>query len=126
MILKFMRERDWYNANRNRLSKGLPETGLGIHLIDELKASEWSPEFETLMRHRLVMGSLRYGKLGAKGKPTYDRTSSIIKRLESYKETGNKEFLVDCANLCLCEFVECRHPKAHFASIDDGEHVKTN
>ena len=119
-----MRDRNWYNANRSRLTKGLPETGLAIHLIDELKVSEWSPEFERLMRNRLLMGSIRYGKLRAKGKPAYDRTGSIIKRLERYKETGNKEFLVDCANLCLVEFVECKHPKAHFSAVDGGEHVE--
>ena len=72
-----MRDKQWYVDNRSRLKRGLPETGPAIHLIDELKASEWSPEFEQLMRNRLVMGGLRYGKLGAKGKPVYDRMTSI-------------------------------------------------
>lgn len=31
------------------------------------------------------------------------------------------EYLVD---LCLLEFEECDHPKAHFDAIDDGEHVE--
>jgi hypothetical protein len=105
--------------------KGLPETSSGKLDLAELKESEWSEEFEQLMRNRLLLGSIRYGRLNAKGKPVYARTASILKRLELYKESGNKEYLVDCANLCLCEFVECRHPKAHFAAIDDGEHVKT-
>ncbi len=30
--------------------------------LDELAASEWSPEFERLMRNRLIMGALRYGR----------------------------------------------------------------
>jgi len=33
--------------------------------------------------------------------------------------------LVDIANLCLCEFVECHHPLAHWHAMDGGEHVRT-
>lgn len=93
--------------------------------LEELKKSEWSPEFEGLMRNRLVMGALRYGKIHQKGKPQYDRVESMIKRLIKYKETGNKEYLVDVANLSLLEFEECNHPNQHFHSIDEhNEHVK--
>ena len=92
--------------------------------IESLRLTEWDTEFEQLMRNRLVMGAMRYGKIGAPGKPIYDRVSSIIKRMEKYKATGNKEFLVDVANLCLLEFVECHHPNAHFHAIDDGEHTE--
>ena len=91
--------------------------------LEELKQTEWSVDFETLMRNRLIMGALRYGRIGAKNKPKYDRVSSMIKRLTKFQESGNKEFLVDVANLCLLEFVECNHPNQHFNSIDDGEHV---
>lgn len=91
---------------------------------DELRASEWSPEFERLMRNRLMMGALRYGRLGAEGKPQYDRIASAVKRLQQYDRTGNQELLVDAANLCLVEFVEGRHPTRHFHAVDDGEHVE--
>jgi len=91
--------------------------------LESLKQSEWSVDFETLMRNRLIIGAIRYGKIKAVGKPKYDRIGSMIKRLSKYQESGNKEFLVDVANLCLLEFVECHHPNAHFTSIDDGEHV---
>lgn len=92
--------------------------------FDELKKTEWSVDFEKLMRNRLIMGALRYGKLHAKNKPVYNRVDSMIKRLQKYQDTGNKEFLVDVANLSLLEFEECKHPNAHFNSIDDGEHVQ--
>ena len=94
--------------------------------LADLERSEWSPQFERLMRNRLLMGALRYGPIGAPGKPQYDRVRSMIKRLNRYDETGNKEFLVDVANLCLLEFVECHHPTAHFHAIDEhNEHVQT-
>jgi len=91
----------------------------------ELQASEWSANFERLQRNRLIMGALRYGKLGAPGKPQYDRVDSICKRITAYQASGNLELLVDVANLCLCEFVEGKHPKRHWNAEDDGAHVKT-
>jgi len=119
--LRFFYDNAWrWKCGLPELDK--PENKPAI-TYEELKASEWSNEFEELMRNRLIMGALRYGRIGASSKPQYERTNSMIKRLNKYAETGNKEFLVDVANLCLLEFVECHHPKAHFDSIDDGEHV---
>ena len=94
--------------------------------LSSLRESEWDAEFESLMRNRLVMGALRYGKIvrdpkELEKKPPYNRIASIKKRLDIYSETGNKEYLVDCANLCLMEFVECRHPNAHFKAIDETD-----
>ena len=102
---------------------GLPEENKETYL-EELYRTEWSSKFENLMRNRLVMGGMRYGRMGAKDKPKYDRISSIEKRLKKYQETGNQEFLVDCANLLMLEFVEPNR-EVHFKSIDDGEHVDT-
>ena len=104
---------------------GLPETEEAnqVSSYEGLKESEWSADFEKLMRNRLIIGALRYGRIGAANKPQYDRVSSMIKRLSKYQETGNKEFLVDVANICLLEFVECNHPNQHFHAIDDGEHT---
>lgn len=67
-------------------------------------------QFETLMRNRLIMGALRYGRLHAPGKGTYNRPGGIVKRLQQYQETGNLECLVDIANLALLEFEEGTHP----------------
>jgi hypothetical protein len=96
-----------------------PVAPLRSETFDSLYQSEWSPEFERLMRNRMVMGALRYGKLRAPGKPVYDRIGSIRRRLDAYEATGNKELLVDAANLLLLEFEECHHPLAHFAALDD-------
>ncbi len=79
--------------------------------LADLYRTEWSAEFERYMRNRLVMGAMRYGRLGESGKPQYDRIASIMKRLYEYQRSGNTEMLVDAANLCLCEFVEGNHPR---------------
>jgi hypothetical protein len=89
---------------------------------EELATTQWSPFFERLMRNRLILGAFRYGPLGASGKPAWDRMRSVRSRLASYELTGNKEMLVDVANLMLCEFVECAHPTAHFQPLDGGHH----
>jgi len=86
-----------------------------------LVTTEWSSIFEKLMRNRLIVGSYRYGRLGAKGKPTYANIPSMIKRLQAYETDGNDEHLVDVANLCLCEFIEGTHPLKHFGSIDEHD-----
>jgi hypothetical protein len=84
--------------------------------LSDLQRTEWSKSFETLMRNRLIQGALRYGRIHAPGKPTYDRTAAISKRLVQYTNTGNLEFLVDIANLALLEFEEGRHPCRHWAT----------
>jgi hypothetical protein len=120
-------EMTYFEKMRERLEQraGLIQPEPPRYRLADLERSEWSPEFERLMRNRLIMGALRYGLMGAPGKPKYDRIGSIEKRLKAYRETGNKELLVDSANLCLMEFVECHHPKAHFAADDSGiNHVK--
>ena len=96
----------------------------GTPTLESLKRTEWSDEFEKLMREGLVMGALRYGKLGAPNKPQYDRIPDMIRRLKQYQSDGNLEHLRDVANIALCEFVEGVHPKKHLKQIDDGEHVK--
>jgi len=86
--------------------------------------TEWSPEFERLMRNRLIMGAFRYGRLHGKGKPQWDRTISIVKRLAQYRVDGNREHLVDVANLALLEFEEGINKDRPIHAIDDGEHVE--
>lgn len=90
--------------------------------MDELTHTEWSPKFEQYMRNRLIMGAFRYGRLHDSKKPRFDRIESACKRLELYQKTGNMEYLVDVANMCLLEFEEGIHPNKHFKSVDDGKH----
>lgn len=108
---------------------GMSETTTEIKALpslDDLKLSEWSPEFEQLMRNRLIFGAIRYGPMGhggiPRGKPTYDRCESIRQRLTRYEQTGNAEWLVDIANMALLMYEERYHPNFHFHSVDDGYH----
>jgi hypothetical protein len=92
--------------------------------LDDLRRSEWAPDFEQAMRSRLIIGALRYGLLRAAGKPQYNRVKSIHKRIDLYLRTGNLEHLVDVANMALLEFVEGEHPKKHFHAQDDSQHTE--
>lgn len=100
-----------------------PSPKAGNTTFEELLKSEWSPEFERKMRNRLVVGAIRYGRLGASDKPQYDNIGAIKDRASKYLDSGNLELLVDISNLALIEFVEGRHPNRHFEPGDDGEHV---
>ena len=90
--------------------------------LSELRKTEWSKPFETLMRNRLIMGAFRYGLKKTKGDQGYDMVGSLEQRVQAYKKTGNLELLADVANLALLEFEYPSHSKAHFAPEDDGEH----
>jgi len=90
--------------------------------LDELRLTEWSPEFEQLMRNRLIMGSIRYQRFNHPDKPKYVRLGAIQKKFNLYLDTGNTELLVDIANYCLLEFVFGEHPYKHFHATDDKDH----
>lgn len=94
--------------------------------LEQLKQTEWSPEFEQLQRNRLVLGCFRHGLLAEPGKPQFDRVKAIVDRAESYQRSGNTEWLVDIANLALLEFVEGTHPNKHFRALDteQTQHVE--
>ncbi len=110
---------------RERLTAGIhaDHPGTKRESLESLRLSEWSPEFERLMRNRLLMGRFRYASMADSNRPQYNRIESSIKRLREYQDIGNLELLVDVANLCLLEFVHGDHPSKHFDAKDDGEHV---
>ncbi len=112
---------------RARLTAGIndDQPGTKRESLESLRCSEWSPEFERLMRNRLLVGRFRYASMADPNRPQYNRMESAIKRLRAYQEIGNIELLVDVANLCLLEFVHGNHPSKHFDAKDDGEHVES-
>lgn len=92
-----------------------------------LERTQWSSEFETLMRNRLMMGAYRYGFITeqrAKGTP-FDVQGPIDKKIQMYKKTGNTEYLVDAANYLMLVFDLDPHPTKHFHALDDHhDHCK--
>lgn len=95
--------------------------------LDELRRDSWNPEFEYLMRNRLIMGSFRYETFEQKRKmgDAYDYPSYIKAKVAEYERTGNVECLVDVANCALLEYTFGRHPTKHFHATDDNSiHVQ--
>ena len=91
---------------------------------ETLQSTQWSSEFEKLMRNRLIMGAFRYETFEEKRRSPgkYDYAKAGAARLCLYLFDGNLEHLVDAANMCLLEFEFGNHPNRHFQSIDDGRH----
>lgn len=112
-------------ANRDAIRRGLlKQLGYAERLPLNLDETEWSPEFEQLCRDLLVMGAFRYGRLGDKGKPQFDRMSDIENRVRLYRKTGNVVYLADIANMARLEFVEGKHPLKHLNADGDGYHTR--
>lgn len=118
-----------HDVMRKRL---LEQAGISGHIhqpyinLDEIYRTQWDSTFEQYMRNRLAMGYFRYGSLRSieRKKMNLNHIGSAKKRLDKYLETGNQEYLVDVANLCMVEFIipSC-HSNPYFNTIDDGEHT---
>lgn len=87
--------------------------------LESLRKTEWFPEFEQLMRNRLIMGAFRYGLFEHKAKTNYNMLAYIQEKVDMYVKTGCKETLVDIANMAGLEFMFPSHPNAHWATGDD-------
>lgn len=91
--------------------------------LAQIYKMQWSDTFERAMRDRMAMGYFRYGPLPKQvGRHKYDNIGSAEQRLALYKKDGNREHLVDVANLCLVEFAV--HPEKPFSPQDDGVHTQ--
>jgi hypothetical protein len=91
--------------------------------LEEIGRVQRCPEFERLRHNRMVMGYYRYQQIGTV--PAYDSIGSAIKRLRLYLDTGNKEHLLDAANLCEVEWqFPGSHPEPWFGPTDDGVHAE--
>lgn len=105
-------------------AKAFPPKPEPLPPLEQLRETEWSREFEQLMRNRLLMGAFRYGLLETKRNLKWKLLESMHKRLMEYAESGNLEMLVDVANLCLLEYEFPSVDGAKMMAVDDGEHVE--
>ncbi len=90
---------------------------------ETLKNTEWVPEFERLMRNRLIIGAIRYQtfeekNILSKGRQFFDVIRYAKDKLDIYLKTGNLEGLVDAANLCMIEFDTPSHSNPHLETIE--------
>jgi len=109
-----------------RRAAGLPEEEpkpAKVPDLATLRKTQWCPEFERLMRNRLLMGAFRYGLMDKQDFSTYDLVAEAHKRLDKFTEGGNMEHLVDAANMLLLRFYHGRKNGEEFQAIDDGEHT---
>lgn len=80
--------------------------------------TEYNRDFLQGMLNRVAMG---YQKYGPKEKVDTQWVESIEMRIEKYRQTGNTEWLIDIANYAMLEFMQPRHPNAHFRATDSHE-----
>lgn len=70
----------------------------------------------------LMIGQERYGKLSLDREEKYDYVEFIEKRFNLFKETGNREWLIDVMNGAILEYQFRSHPNSHMEHHDDHEH----
>lgn len=88
--------------------------------IRKILSTEFSEEFIQHMRNRMVMSFYKYGFLRDAYPDKVNALQSLLDRLDKYKETGNKEFLVDAANFAMIEYMHPKHG-THFRGTDSTE-----
>ena len=89
-----------------------------LHAV--LPLTEFSKTFLEGCLNRMGMSHHKYGTVaGTKGK--VDHIAGAQHRIERYQEDGNKEWLMDAANMLMCEFMIGNHPQAHYRPTDSDE-----
>jgi hypothetical protein len=89
---------------------------------EQILSHDWSPEFITGMENRMVQSHYKYGPV-KENYPTHlaSAIGSLDKRLELYKQTGNREYLMDIANFAMIEYMYPQHKDAHFRVVPSEE-----
>ncbi len=91
-----------------------------IRWSDEVPESEFNISFIQGMADRMATSYHKYGTIEESAK-RIDWMADLEKRLSLYKETGNREWLMDVANYCMIESTCPQHPESHFRSTDTDE-----
>jgi len=91
----------------------------------------FSNDFIEKMKNRILVSTHKYG-LVQENVGRVDMLKSLEVRIDKYRDTGNKEHLVDIANFAMFEFMFPMHPRAHYRATDSdesagvvGRHAKT-
>ncbi len=93
--------------------------------ISKILKGEYSEDFDTLRKNRMVTSYYKYGPIKINyGEHLVSALENLEIRLNKYKETGNKEFLVDIANFAMIEFMYSSKSNAYFDSESHGTNLK--
>lgn len=89
--------------------------------MEQIKKSECNKEFIEKMDNAMIVSFYKYGPV----KENYGRETAPVSalenlegRLERYKATGNKEYLIDIANFARIEF---QFGKGHYTPTDSSD-----
>ena len=91
-----------------------------VELSAGVPASEFSETFAQGMADRMSMSFFKYGAVAEAYPVKVDAIASLEIRLQKYRETGNREYLLDVGNFAMIEFMHPKHPDAHFKSEDSA------
>jgi hypothetical protein len=89
---------------------------------EQILSRDYSFDFDKGRQDRIVQSYYKYGWMSE----TYPNglasaIGSLDKRLELYKQTGNREYLMDVANFAMIEYMYPQHPNAHFRVVPSEE-----
>lgn len=90
--------------------------------MTNLPTTEYSEKFDRLRQNRMAVSYFKYGPIEVNyGQRLVMALPTLKKRIQLYEETGNTEWLVDAANMCMIECMFPQHPNAHFRATDSNE-----
>lgn len=118
---------EWIRFHMMRGPLQLSEAGLerpvrqhaDMHELHEAVRAKHSPSFSEARDARYRMGHLRYGLQG--WGDTHAYVESAVKRLQAYLAEGNREHLVDAANLIELVWIHPDREGTYFESVDGGD-----
>lgn len=83
--------------------------------------TEFSVPFVQGMADRMAVSFSKYGHVTDESVKKFDPLANLEVRLNKYRETGNTEWLMDCGNCIMIEFMFPQHPDAHYRPTDSKE-----
>ena len=88
--------------------------------LSKILETEYSEDFDKKRQDAMCMSFFKYGPVADNYKKfgCINAVGSLEKRLGKFKETGNKEMLVDVANFAMIEYMYSQHPDAHYQGTD--------
>ena len=82
---------------------------------------DYSEEFDKLRKNRIIVSHHKYGWMSQTYPELAQAHKCIEERLDLYRKTGNKEYLIDAANFCMIEFIYPAIPNAKMIPTDSDK-----